>query len=96
MDDTVAILDRVSPCLAEWNISPNSIELAAHSENIVYKVTGADQREYALRVHRPGYHTLDELIAEQMWTAAVHDYGIYGLGRCPPRTGSTSSHVISD
>lgn len=76
MDDTDVILDRVLPCLAEWSISPNSIELAAHSENVVYKVVGADQREFALRVHRPGYHTLDELVAEQMWTAAVHDYGI--------------------
>jgi len=76
VDDTSAILDRVLPCLAEWNISPNSVELAAHSENIVYKVVGVDQRKYALRVHRPGYHTLDELRAEQTWTAALHDHGI--------------------
>jgi len=62
--------------LAEWDISPNSSDLAAHSENIVYKVVGADQREYALRVHRPSYHTLDELNSEQMWTAALHDQGI--------------------
>ncbi|MDK1023837.1 MAG: phosphotransferase [Gammaproteobacteria bacterium] len=76
MDDPAAILHRVKPCLAEWNLGVSSIEVAAHAENVVYKVVCDDQREYALRVHRPGYHTLDELIAEQMWTAALHDYGV--------------------
>lgn len=75
MDDPAVILHRVKPCLAEWNLVVSSIEVAAHSENVVYKVVCDDQRAYALRVHRPGYHTLDELIAEQMWTAALHDYG---------------------
>jgi Ser/Thr protein kinase RdoA (MazF antagonist) len=102
VDDTAVILDCVLPCLAEWNISPNSIELAAHSENIVYKVVGDDHREYALRVHRPGYHTLDELIAEQMWTAALHEQGInvaqaFRTGRgdyyTAVKIGNTARHV---
>jgi Ser/Thr protein kinase RdoA (MazF antagonist) len=76
VDDAVAILGQVAPCLADWDLSPASIELAAHSENIVYKVVCTSQREYALRVHRPGYHTLEELIAEQTWTQALRDYGM--------------------
>ncbi len=76
MDDTNAILDIVRPFLGEWGINPQTIKLVSHSENIVYKVLADDNQQYALRVHRPGYHTLDELNAEQLWTSALYSYGI--------------------
>ncbi|HIG42894.1 MAG: phosphotransferase [bacterium] len=76
MDDPNTILQEVTPCLAEWNIKPHSICLASHSENIVYKVTAEDESTYALRVHRPGYHSLAELNAEQVWTQALSEFGL--------------------
>lgn len=76
MDDPNIILDEVKPSLHHWNVYPKDIELASHSENIVYKVTAEDEQQYALRVHRPGYHTLPELISEQIWTTALADFGI--------------------
>ena len=76
MDDPDKILSEVSSCLDEWNIQPAKIELASHSENIVYKVTGQDQSAYALRVHRPGYHSLAELKSEQIWTDALFRSGL--------------------
>ncbi len=76
MDDPIAILEQVKPSLVHWDIQPQAIELASHSENIVYKVIDRDGRKYALRVHRPGYHSLDELNSEQRWTQALNEYGI--------------------
>ncbi|MCH8140186.1 MAG: phosphotransferase [Proteobacteria bacterium] len=76
MDDPTTILQEVTPCLSHWNIKSTSIELVSHSENIVYKVTAQDGREYALRVHRPGYRTLAELKSEQIWTGALIQFGM--------------------
>ncbi|HJP50181.1 MAG: phosphotransferase [Pseudomonadales bacterium] len=76
MDDPKSILAEVKPCLTEWNIEPIDISLASHSENIVYKVTSHDDKTYALRVHRPGYHSLAELNSEQIWTDALMESGL--------------------
>ena len=37
----------------------------------------ADGRQFALRIHRPGYHTLPELESELIWTQALNDAGIH-------------------
>jgi Ser/Thr protein kinase RdoA (MazF antagonist) len=76
MDDPSKILEQVRPCLQQWNINARDIKTASHSENIVYHVLAEDKREYALRVHRPGYHTLAELESEQLWTDALSRFGI--------------------
>ena len=47
------------------------------AENVTYRVV--DRRDgvaYALRLHRPWYHTLDELISERAWIRALADAGI--------------------
>lgn len=51
------------------------IKLASHSENVVLKVETPD-RSYALRMHRPGYNTRDELNAEVLWEQALNQDGI--------------------
>ena len=38
--------------------------------------TARDGVAYVLRLHRPGYHTLDELISERAWLRALADAGI--------------------
>jgi Ser/Thr protein kinase RdoA (MazF antagonist) len=88
MDDPLAILHEVKPCLAEWHIEPQSIELASHSENIVYKVISQDETVYALRVHRPGYHSLAELNSEQIWTSALTQFGLQVPKAYPSRQGN--------
>jgi Ser/Thr protein kinase RdoA (MazF antagonist) len=51
--------------------------LVAESENVTFKVTDArNGRQYVLRLHRPGYHTLDELESERVWIRALNDSGI--------------------
>ena len=69
--------------LPAWNIDVADVQRVSVSENIAFRVvgrvtgvTGTDDRSYVLRLHRPGYHSLDELIAEQAWTQALLEAGI--------------------
>jgi Ser/Thr protein kinase RdoA (MazF antagonist) len=46
------------------------------SENHTYRVEDpASGRRYALRVHRPGYHTADEIASELSWVDALREDG---------------------
>jgi Ser/Thr protein kinase RdoA (MazF antagonist) len=62
--------------LLEWDVRVSKIALISRSENVVFRVDAEDGRAYALRVHRPGYHTLAELESEPLWTAALNGVGI--------------------
>lgn len=73
-DDIVrAVADRALP---EWHVHVSKLELVSRSENVVFRVDATDGQTYALRVHRPGYHTLAELESEPLWTAALNEAGI--------------------
>jgi Ser/Thr protein kinase RdoA (MazF antagonist) len=87
MDDPKQILAQITPSVKAWDIVPIDIKLASHSENIVYKFTCANGDVYALRIHRPGYHSLQELNAEQMWTEALANAGIDVPVAIPAITG---------
>ena len=60
--------------LPVWGISARTCELVSKSENLVYLVR-TESDAYALRVHRPGYHEADELIAEHQWLTALVNAG---------------------
>ncbi len=62
--------------LSDWALTPISVEAVSHSENIVFRVAADDGRTYVLRMHRPGYHSYEELISEQDWTAALTSAGL--------------------
>lgn len=62
--------------LPRWGLSPDAIELVSRSENTVFRLDMPDGQRYALRIHRPGYHTLPELESELLWTQALNDAGI--------------------
>ena len=62
--------------LAHWGLKPDAIELVSRSENTVFRLDLPDGKRYALRIHRPGYHTLPELESELLWTQALNDAGI--------------------
>jgi Ser/Thr protein kinase RdoA (MazF antagonist) len=46
--------------LADFPVTVGSIELIQVSENITWRVTDDAGCRYVLRLHRPGYHELDE------------------------------------
>ncbi|MXV80403.1 MAG: phosphotransferase [Chloroflexi bacterium] len=62
--------------LAAWGLKPDAMELVSRSENTVFRLDRPDGQRYALRIHRPGYHTLPELESELLWTQALNDAGV--------------------
>ena len=63
--------------LSAFPIEPDALEMVSLSENITYRVVDRrDGAAYALRLHRPWYHTLEELISERDWIRALDDAGI--------------------
>jgi Ser/Thr protein kinase RdoA (MazF antagonist) len=63
--------------LRAFPIEPDALDLVSLAENVTYRVV--DRRDgvaYALRLHRPWYHTIDELISERAWIRALADAGI--------------------
>jgi Ser/Thr protein kinase RdoA (MazF antagonist) len=80
MADTVAA-DTFAPAAREalkaFPIEPDGLELVSQAENVTYRVVdGRDGTAYALRLHRPWYHTLDELVSERAWVRALAEAGI--------------------
>ncbi len=49
--------------------------LISHRENAVFAVSLGDGRKAALRLHRPGYNSVPEIMAELWWTNALADRG---------------------
>jgi Ser/Thr protein kinase RdoA (MazF antagonist) len=63
------------------------LALVSLAENVTFKVTDRDGSACVLRLHRPGYHTLDELVSERAWIRALADAGIDVPGPVPARDG---------
>jgi Ser/Thr protein kinase RdoA (MazF antagonist) len=69
-------LPAAQQALAAFPVDPAGVELLHVAENVTWRVTGASGERYVLRLHRPGYHTLEELLAEREWIGALADAGI--------------------
>ncbi len=74
--------------LEAFPIDPENLELVAISENATFRVQNrTDGLDYVLRLHRPGYHTLEALNSEPLWTRALADYGVRAPVPIPARSG---------
>ncbi len=62
--------------LEAWGLQSARCELVSVVENIVFRVDPDDGQPLVLRLHRPWYHKLEELISERQWTRALVDSGI--------------------
>jgi Ser/Thr protein kinase RdoA (MazF antagonist) len=62
--------------LARFPIAPAEVRPVHVSENATFRVTDVGGAGYTLRLHRPGYHTLEELVSERAWTRALAEAGI--------------------
>jgi Ser/Thr protein kinase RdoA (MazF antagonist) len=72
-----AVIRRVAEqALLEWDLDVAELALVSRRENVVFRVVAKSGESYALRVHRPGYHTLAELESEPLWTAALNAVGV--------------------
>lgn len=73
-DSMGASIDRAAKrVLAEYDFSPDAtVQLVNVSENWTYRVDDpATGRSAALRVHRPDYHSREEIESELMWIDAL-------------------------
>jgi Ser/Thr protein kinase RdoA (MazF antagonist) len=74
--------------LEAFPIDAVDLTLVSLSENVTFKVSDRrDGAAYVLRLHRPGYHTLDELVSEHAWIAALAEAGIDVPRALPARSG---------
>lgn len=63
--------------LDAFDLADHELELVTVGENVTFRARrpGADD-SFVLRLHRPGYHSLEELDSERVWLAALDGAGI--------------------
>jgi len=74
-----AAIDRLAgAALAPYGLDPDSsVRLINVSENWTYRIEEPrDGRAFALRVHRPTYHTAEEIASELDWIDALREDGV--------------------
>ena len=69
-------LPAARAALAAFPVTALDVSPVWLSENATFKVVGAGGRDFVLRLHRPGYHTLGELESERDWTSALNAAGV--------------------
>jgi Ser/Thr protein kinase RdoA (MazF antagonist) len=72
-----ATIDRLAEqALDRYGLDPDShVRLINVSENWTYRLDEPSGRSFALRVHRPGYHTAQEIESELAWIDALRRDG---------------------
>lgn len=96
MTDTAAdaaYASAVAEALTAFPIAVSSAELVHVSENLTWRVTDDVGRRYVLRLHRPGYHTLEELVSERVWIRSLDAAGIVVPQGIRTRTGEEYATV---
>jgi Ser/Thr protein kinase RdoA (MazF antagonist) len=81
MDEAAAL------AIGRFDVDVVATTFVSSSENIVYRVDTRDGHRYALRVHRPGYHSIAELESENAWTRALSTAGVETPRPVPTRDG---------
>ena len=80
--------------LKSFPIDASDLALVSLAENVTFKVTDRAGAAYVLRLHRPGYHTLEELVSERAWIRALAESDIDVPGALPARDGRDYVPVI--
>lgn len=85
--DAKALHGIARTALRNWSIPNPRLQLLSLSENAVFRVASGGRPVAALRIHRPGYHDLDELNSECLWTQALQDAGVEAPLAIPTKDG---------
>ena len=70
------LVAAAAEAVTNWPLAVRDLKLVSRSENYAFRVEDERRRLFVLRLHRPGYHTFEELVSEQTWTAALREAGI--------------------
>ncbi len=71
-----AYAQLANEALRRWGIELAELSLLKMRENAVFEVERPSGDKFALRIHRAGYHSDDELRSELQWMAALDAGGI--------------------
>lgn len=72
-----AYVPAARAALDAFGVRPAAIRFVRLAENVTFRVTDArDGAALVLRLHRPWYHTIEELRSEHLWTRALVSAGI--------------------
>ncbi len=77
--------------LQHWGVHDATLHLIKYRENAVFRVE-YDGSQKALRLHRYGYHSDDELRSELQWMRALGDAGISVPAIVPAESGDLFVH----
>lgn len=91
--DEAATVRCAHDALAHWDLDVADVAYVSARENVVFRVTTQDGARFALRIHRPGYHSLAELESENHWTTALSDAGVDTPRPVPTATGAAYATV---
>ena len=70
------IHELATAALARYGLAPEATATLCNvSENHTYRIDEPSGRRFALRVHRPGYHTAEEIASELAWVDALREHG---------------------
>ncbi len=87
--------ETIDDALALWGWQGARATLISHRENAVYRVVATDGRKAALRIHRMGYNSRDEIQAELWWADELARAGIPTPGPIRRPDGSLAARLRS-
>ncbi|WP_242402560.1 phosphotransferase enzyme family protein [Komagataeibacter kakiaceti] len=76
MSDSAFLYHMAHAALAGYDLRDAGVHLLSISENVIFRVDTGGRPRYALRLHRPGYHTAAEIGSELAWLGALHEAGL--------------------
>lgn len=63
--------------LQSFPVEAKNVELIAHSENVTFRVSDcSNDSDYVLKLHRPGYNSIEQLNSERIWIGALREAGL--------------------
>jgi len=63
--------------LESFPVEVENVEFIKHSENVTFRISvGNSDNDYVLRLHRPGYNSIEELNSERTWIRALKEGGM--------------------
>jgi Ser/Thr protein kinase RdoA (MazF antagonist) len=85
--------DLATEALTRYGLSPGATaELCNVSENHTYRVEHPEKGTFALRVHRPGYRTAQQIECELDWVDALREDG--AVDTCVPVAAPSGERVV--
>ncbi len=63
--------------LEHFPVRAETLDLVSQSENVTFRVSARNGgTDYVLRLHRPGYSSIEELESERIWVSALEETGV--------------------